>query len=209
MLDSEIPSAAGLSAKTLAAVRGSVSEVLARSAAARALPPEKQREIAANTVRVIASLAAPDAARSSAPSTGPEAAAPAERLLRQVSFPSFAAELIQGVFHAIVQASIQQMEAFAELVASVSASLDKFADEVRFDGEPCPSEEADEKQSASTQTLAGDRQQQLATMVLMGINRIMEEGAPQSGSPGETTERTSASEAEVNFKSDYLPLEKM
>lgn len=199
MLHSDIPSPAGVRAETLAAVRGSVSEALARSPAARALPPERQREIAAHTVRVIASLAAPDATLRSAPLQGPEAAAPAERLIRQVHFPSFVAELIRGVFQAIVQSSIQQMHAYGELIARVSASLDQFVDEVRSDGEPCPGETADEKQSASTQTLAGDRQQQLATMVLMGINRIMEEDARESAPP---------SDAEVSFKSDYLPLER-
>ena len=207
MLDSEISPPAGVSAQTLAAVRGTVREVLARSDAFHALPPETQREIAANTVRVIAALATPDGARSVAPPTGTDAAAPAERLLRQVSFPAFVGDLIRGVFQAIVQSSIQQMQSYAELIASVSKSIDEFADKVRSDGEPCPGEEADEKQSASTQTLAGDRQQQLATMVLMGINRIMEEDTPPSG---ETTEGASqpASDAELNFKSDYLPLER-
>jgi hypothetical protein len=200
MIHSEIQPPAGVSAETLATIRGNVGEALARSAAARALPPETQREIAAHMVRVIALLADPDAARAPAPPPEPEAA-PAERLIRQVNFPAFVGELIRGVFQAIVDASGQQMHAYAELIARVSKSVEAFADD--------DLSQADERQAASTRELAGSRQQQLATMVLMGINRIMEEGAPKSGSPGETTERTSTSEAEVNFKSDYLPLEKM
>lgn len=43
-----------------------------------------------------------------------------------VDFPGFVSELIQGVFQAIVDASIQQMEAFAELVTNVSKSVDAF-----------------------------------------------------------------------------------
>ena len=210
MLHSEIPSSAGVSAETVAAVRGSVGEALARSPAVRALPPKKQREIAAHTVRVLASLAAPDAARRAAPSAGPETAAPAEHLTRQVSFPAFAGGLIQGVFQAIVNASIQQMEAYAELIASVSASLDSFVEEVGSEREPRPGEEADEKQAASRRELASNRQQLLATMVLMGINRIMKEGEPHSGSPGETTDRrTPTRETGLSFKSDYLPLDRM
>ncbi len=43
-----------------------------------------------------------------------------------VDFPGFVSELIQGVFQAIVNASIQQMEAFAELVKNVSKSVDEY-----------------------------------------------------------------------------------
>ena len=47
-------------------------------------------------------------------------------LVANVNFPNFVAELIQGVFQAIVDASIQQMEAFAELVKNVSKSVDEY-----------------------------------------------------------------------------------
>lgn len=49
-------------------------------------------------------------------------------LLRQVNFPAFVAELIQGVFQAVVDASIQQMKAYGELVQSVAMSLNDFRD---------------------------------------------------------------------------------
>jgi hypothetical protein len=205
MLDSEIPSPTGASAKTLAVVRRAVRELLERSTAFPALPPETQREIAANTVRVIASLTGPDAARRAAPPARVEAASPADLLLREVEFPAFVAELIHGVFQAVVDSSVQQMRAYGELIARASKSIDAFVDDNRSENEPAPGEAEDETQAASSRTLDSGRQQQLATMVLMGINRIMEEGAPPSASPDDTTGRTSASSS---FKSDYLPLEK-
>lgn len=52
----------------------------------------------------------------------------AGELLRQVNFPAFVAELIQGVFQAVVDASIQQMQAFGELVQGVVMSLNDFRD---------------------------------------------------------------------------------
>ncbi len=48
-------------------------------------------------------------------------------LVKTVDFPAFVAGLIQGVFQAIVDASIQQMEAFGELLAATAKSVDQFA----------------------------------------------------------------------------------
>jgi len=58
-----------------------------------------------------------------------EGAAVAGALLQAVNFPEFCAGLIDGVFHSIVTSSIQQMEAYAKLVADVSKSLNQFRDE--------------------------------------------------------------------------------
>jgi hypothetical protein len=155
-------------------------------------------------------------------------------LLKQVNFPTFVASLIEGVFHAIVHSSIEQMEAYGKLVASVAQTLNQFRDENVSDNQgrdhlvdqfpdvfqlgtsdggdfmgagsgsqprvrlkdgvdedealkkvnarlPTPvksmdlSDEDNERelvQTARTQ-LATSRQQLLATMVLMGINRIV------------------------------------
>jgi hypothetical protein len=163
-----------------------------------------------------------------------EGAEVAGMLLQKVNFPDFCAKLIQGVFHAIVQSSIEQMEAYGKLVASVSKSLNQFRDENVSDNQgrdhlvdqfpdlfqlgtsdggdfmgtrgsseprvqlkdgvdedsalkkvnaslPTPVQSLDLSdqdnenalvQSARTQ-LATSRQQLLATMVLMGINRIV------------------------------------
>lgn len=58
-----------------------------------------------------------------------EGAAAAGALLQAVSFPAFVSGLIDGVFHSIVQSSIQQMEAYAKLVADVAKSLNQFRDD--------------------------------------------------------------------------------
>ncbi|WP_242113168.1 hypothetical protein [Luteimonas aquatica] len=58
-----------------------------------------------------------------------EGVAAAGALLQAVNFPEFCAGLINGVFHSIVQSSIEQMEAYAKLVADVSKSLSQFRDD--------------------------------------------------------------------------------
>ena len=58
-----------------------------------------------------------------------EGAEVAGMLMQKVKFPEFVASLIKGVFHAIVTASIEQMEAYGKLVASVAQSLNTFRDE--------------------------------------------------------------------------------
>jgi len=50
-------------------------------------------------------------------------------LMQAVNFPEFVSGLIDGVFHSIVTSSIQQMEAYAKLVADVSKSLNQFRDD--------------------------------------------------------------------------------
>ncbi|WP_433965194.1 hypothetical protein [Tunturiibacter gelidiferens] len=155
-------------------------------------------------------------------------------LLKQVNFPTFVASLIEGVFHAILHSSIEQMEAYGKLVASVSQTLNQFRDDNVSDNQgrdqlvdqfpdlfqlgtsdggdfmgassggqprvqlkdgvdedsalqrvnsrlPTPVKSldlsSDENESALVQSartqLATSRQQLLATMVLMGINRIV------------------------------------
>ncbi|HEY9229436.1 MAG TPA: hypothetical protein VIP11_22495 [Gemmatimonadaceae bacterium] len=140
-------------------VRMKVRELLEQSPAFKALPPEKQREIANQTVQVCSYLAVPDGIpgnklptaqalagplsgsvtrQSSSTGGGPgtfvaqgarEGAAVAGALLQQVNFPSFVSGLIEGVFHAIVKASIEQMEAYGKLVADVAKTLNQFRDE--------------------------------------------------------------------------------
>lgn len=144
-------------------------------------------------------------------------------LLREINFPAFVAELVQGVFQAVVDASIQQMKAYGELVQGVTMSLNEFRDQnvsenqardhlskkystlmqVNIvDGRPrmglkpgagdseLPNfreelgldeditsldDETIEEQlvPAARNDLARSRQSLLATMVLMGINRII------------------------------------
>ena len=145
-------------------------------------------------------------------------------LVDAVAFPTFVGGLVDGVFNAVVSASIKQMEAFAELVKNVSKSVDdfmkdnvsqnqardylaeKYPDHLEIDtsgGQPAVKKRASADDSqmpdffgdlglpaqpggsidddvleqqivpAARKRLAMDRQQMLATMVLMGINRIV------------------------------------
>jgi hypothetical protein len=147
----------------------------------------------------------------------------ARATLNAIDFPTFVAGLIHGTFQAIVDASIQQMEAYAELLKNVAQTVDQFmVDHIsdgtardyltdRYDGlintdsssgKPqlkvnpdaspdgelpgffkdlgfgSPEDIDDEALNnkvvpAARRMLAEQRQQTLATMVLMGINRIM------------------------------------
>ena len=55
-----------------------------------------------------------------------EGAQVAGELLREVKFPEFVSGLIQGVFQSIVTSSLDQMENYANMIASVAKSLDQF-----------------------------------------------------------------------------------
>jgi hypothetical protein len=145
----------------------------------------------------------------------------ARATLSAINFPDFVASLIQGTFQAIVDASIQQMEAYAELLKNVASSVDRFMGDNVTDGlardhladqysnlfdrdidggsphltvkpdadEALPSffqdlgftspSDIDDNSidevivPATRRNLAETRQQTLATMVLMGINRVV------------------------------------
>jgi hypothetical protein len=46
--------------------------------------------------------------------------------LNAIEFPKFVADLIKGTYNAIIDASIKQMEAYAELIANVAKTVDQF-----------------------------------------------------------------------------------
>jgi hypothetical protein len=50
-------------------------------------------------------------------------------MIREVDFPAFVASLVKGTFQAVVDASIQQMDAYGKLVQQVAQSLNDFADD--------------------------------------------------------------------------------
>src|SRR5215471_5117318 len=147
----------------------------------------------------------------------------AAKMIREINFPDFVSKLIEGTFHAIVKATIEQMRAYAEMVRSVSTSLNDFRDrnttenqamdhlvsrypnllQVQVEnGQPkvAVREDADTDNlpdfqkdlglnesvsdldddtiqnkliPAARDDLARGRQQLLATIILMGINRII------------------------------------
>ena len=59
----------------------------------------------------------------------------ARATLSAIDFPQFVAALIQGTFQAIVDASIQQMEAYAKLLQSAATTIDRFMDDQISDGQ--------------------------------------------------------------------------
>ena len=219
----------------LSIVRPQVRRLLEASPAYAALPPERRRQIAHDTVRVAAYMADPGGLISRG--FGSTAANPSTRraaltvdlahtlrggstafdeLIDAVDFPSFVAELIHGVFNAIVEASIRQMEAYAALLAGLAASVDRFVEDTiddraardtlasefpdlfacatsakralawRADADPGarrrlqaalglanPEPDLRRLVALTRRRRARNRQQLLATTVLMGINRIV------------------------------------
>jgi hypothetical protein len=168
------------------------------------------------------SAPAPAPAPTSAPTTGPvgRAGEVARATLGAIDFPSFVASLIQGTFQAIVDASIQQMEAYAEMLKNVAGTVDRFMNDNVSDGQAkdfladqygsvlgrdtsggtaklvvrkgsgelpsffkdlglsTPDQLTEENINevvvpATRRQMAERRQQTLATMVMMGINRVI------------------------------------
>jgi hypothetical protein len=146
----------------------------------------------------------------------------AARMVSEIDFPTFVASLVEGTFHAIVKSSIEQMQAYADMVKSVAQSLEEFRDEnvtqnqgrdqlvskypqlfqVNVNnGQPTvgakpdlpdtmpdfqkdlglaePVNDVDDETienvlvPAARNQLAMERQKLLATIILMGINRII------------------------------------
>ncbi len=219
---------------------------LHQSAAFRQLPPAQQSQMRAQAEKVFSYLeSAPQGTLMAQPMTQEggttegagsvindpvrEAGSVARNTLESIDFPSFVASLVQGTFQAIVDSSIQQMEAYSQLLASVAKTVDEFMDEHITDdmardhladnygayfqkeigssgpqlsvapaspqegSQPLPGflqelgfsdlGDIDEPAlndtiiPATRRTLAETRHQSLATMVMMGLNRlIVDEG---------------------------------
>ena len=92
-------------------VRAAVDDFLVGAASFRRLPPERQAQIAQDTTHVVSYLGGGSATN---------------ELIQEVDFPDFVAGLIHGAFDAIVHASIQQMEAYGDLIKNVASSLGEF-----------------------------------------------------------------------------------
>jgi hypothetical protein len=214
--------APGLSEETrrsLAQSLGTLGEQLAPPVPG---PPVQQETAPAAPAPAPASSGAPASAGGASTATG-RAGEVARATLNAIDFPSFVASLIQGTFKAIVDASIQQMTAYAELLANVARTVDQFMNDNVTDGQ-VKDYLADEHPDVFTKdtsggapvlkvnqngksplqlpsflqdlgfqapqdisnddvdnvivpqtkrSLAEQRQQTLATMVLMGINRVV------------------------------------
>src|SRR5437868_1796926 len=175
--------------------------------------------------------AAPDTAEGAAAQpAGPKKAATetlaqrAGALSDEIDFPDFVASLVHGTFDAIVDASIRQMESYADLVSAVAKSVEQFTEdnvtlnqardwlaqqypqdlyldlagspkvlpkpaqgeaadqprspdwlkEYQLEGEELTPELIEEQLVPRARTHVGQsRQQMLATMVMLGLNRIV------------------------------------
>jgi hypothetical protein len=60
------------------------------------------------------------------PAAADQVARVTRETLRAIAFPTFVADLIKGSFNAIVDASIQQMEAYSRLLEDTSKTIDQF-----------------------------------------------------------------------------------
>jgi hypothetical protein len=146
----------------------------------------------------------------------------ARSTLDAIDFPNFVSGLIQGTFQAIVDSSIQQMQAYAEMLKQVAGTVDQFMSENVSEGQArdyladrygevltrdastgaprlgvnpqarggelpsffndlgfaAPEDLSEDTVEdvvvpAARRSLAEQRQQTLATMVMMGINRVV------------------------------------
>lgn len=137
------------SRETTEAARVAVRRLLEQTKHFPELPPEKREALAKGLVQISTYLAEPEGMRVN-PSPQVRALADGElepmkeqkfgqgiqagvqqagALMAAVNFPQFVTGLINGVFHSIVTSSIEQMEAYAKLVADVSKSLNQFRDD--------------------------------------------------------------------------------
>jgi hypothetical protein len=92
-----------------------------------------QTPVVRRSTPTAASLATPVASAQEVgkfkPSAANQIARITQQTLRAIAFPTFVADLIKGTFNAIVQTSIQQMEAFVKLIANVGKTVDQFMEE--------------------------------------------------------------------------------
>lgn len=124
-------------------VRAAVRDVLTQGEAHQVLEPAERREIARSLVRIAHAAKLLDEegevqptpkiarAMSASDSYGGSAVAnladTARRTIQAISFPRFVAELIQGVFRAMVETNQAQLQQYLELIRGVSQSLEGFS----------------------------------------------------------------------------------
>ena len=118
-------------AEVIALVTQPVRQLLDASPANRSLRPDAQCALTDDMVRIGAYLAQPQEIQANhlggALAMIPVTTSAFTDLLADVNFPQFVSGLIQGVFQAIVNSSVQQMEAYGELLKNVAQTVDKFA----------------------------------------------------------------------------------
>ena len=137
-------------------VRRAVDEALRAQPAWTSLPLETRESLASSLGSLAEQLAPPVPPRPNQPPATPPPAQPggsttpppggastptgrvgevARATLNAIDFPHSSPRLIQGTFKAIVDASIQQMEAYAELLRNVALTVDGFMADNITDGQ--------------------------------------------------------------------------
>lgn len=124
-------------------LRAVVRDALTRDGAHEALADDERREIARALVRIahaakilgeeaekpgpVRTARAMSAAEAYGGSSVANMADTARRTIQAISFPRFVAELIQGVFRAMVETNQVQLQQYLELIRGVSQSLEGFS----------------------------------------------------------------------------------
>lgn len=91
--------------------------------------PSPARALAEQDPNAPANQNAAASAGASKPPATETLAARTGALVNEIDFPGFVAQLVNGTFDAIVDASIRQMESYASLVAAVAKTVDQFTEE--------------------------------------------------------------------------------
>jgi hypothetical protein len=137
--------------EVLSLVRGETKNLLENAPSFRALSPDDRKQLAFNLVKVGTYaaellrdqflqaeklgqrpvLVSEQAAQGKpAEEFAPRAVNQAGRITREtlnaIAFPTFVADLLKGTFQAIVDSSIQQMEAYVKLLENVAKTVDQF-----------------------------------------------------------------------------------
>lgn len=163
--------------------RSAAQQKVRRPRAARALVPARTRQIARDTGTITSYLAAGGAASGM------------QELVENVDFPEFVARLIEGTFNAAVDASIEQMQAYGDLVKDVARTVEQFAQdslsaeqaldrltakypELIDDADRRHDDDGDNNKKRTIRTRRKrpthkERRHLIAKATLMGINRIV------------------------------------
>lgn len=109
-------------------VRTSTASIVEQSLGALASVDDARRgQIGDAMVRIVTAVMTSEPERDTPSAT--------DVVLDAVDFPDFVAGLLQGVFAAIVDATVQQMEAYADLLAGVAKTVDEFTADNVSEGE--------------------------------------------------------------------------
>jgi hypothetical protein len=103
-----------------------VRRTIAPFAAAAAAPDPTPAPLARAQAGSPVVVQIPPSADEFSPRAASQIAKVTRATLNAIEFPKFVADLIKGTFNAVIDASIKQMEAYADLVANVAKTVDQF-----------------------------------------------------------------------------------